>query len=185
MPVLRSGLKEAVSSMVVPSIIGTKGRGCQKCEKGGTRIGTVSWFEMCRCCVEMSARGAALRAHQEGRREQRAGPDAEARGTRRVRDVREMYPYIPGREDMAEQATGVGRGGATSRTIRAEWEARAGLLRRGQDGRGGVRLGLWTSAGSSFGDLASREFMELSHTYKEQGAARRGISERGLVDGQG
>ena len=96
-----------------------------------------------------------------------------------------MYPYIPEREDMAEQAIGVGRGGATSRTIRAEWEARAGLLRRGRDGRRGARLGLLTSAGSSFGDLASMEFMELSHTYKEQGAARRGISERGLVDGQG
>ena len=185
MPVLRSGIKEAVSNVAVPSTIGTKERGCERFEKDGTRRGTVSWFEMCRCCVGMSVHGTALRAHREGRRERRAGPDAEERGTRRVRDVREMYPYIPGREDMAEQAVGVGRGGATSRTIRAEWEARAGLLRRGQDGRGGVRLGLWTSAGSSFGDLASREFMELSHTYKEQGAARRGISGWGLVNGQG
>ena len=185
MPVLGSGIKEAVSNMAAPSIIETKGPGCETFEKGGTRRGTVSWFEMCQCCVRMSVHGTALRAHREGRRERRAGPDAEARGTRRVRDVKEVYPYIPGREDMAEQATGVGRGGATSRTIRAEWEARAGLLRRGQDGRGGVRPGLWTCAGSSFGDLASREFMELSHTYKEQGAARRGISERGLVDGQG
>ena len=185
MPVLRSGIKEAVSSMVVPSIIGTKERGCERCEKDGTQIGTVGWFEMCRCRVEMSARGAALRAHQEGRREQRAGPDAEARGTRRVRDAKEVYPYIPGREDMAERARGVGRGGATSRTIGVDWEARAGLLRRGRDGRRGTRLGQWTFAGSSFEDLASMEFAELSHTYKERGAARRGISGWGLVNGQG
>ena len=185
MPVLRSGIKEAVSNVPVPSITETKERGCEMFEKDGTRRGTVSWFEMCRYCVEMSVHGTALRAHQEGRREQRAGPDAEARGTRRVRDVKEVYPYIPGREDMAERARGVGRGGATSRMIGVEWEARAGLLRRGRDGRRGTRLGLWTSAGSSFGDLASMEFMELSHTYKERGAGRRGISGWGLVNGQG
>ena len=142
MPVLENGIKKAVSNVAVHSIIGTKERSCERFEKGGTRRGTVSWFEMCRCCVETTVRGIALRAHQAGQGKQRPESSAEARGTRRVRDVEEVYPHIPEREDMAEQVREVGCGGVTSRVIGVKWEARVGLLRRGRDGRGGTKLDL-------------------------------------------
>ena len=142
MPVLENGIKNAVSNVAVPSIIGTTERGFERFEKGGTRRGTVIWFEICRSCVETTVRGIALRAHQAGQEEQRPESSAEARGTRRVRDVEEVYPHIPEREDMAEQVREVGRGGVTSRVIRLKWEARVGLPRRGRNGRGGTKLDL-------------------------------------------
>ena len=54
MLVLRSGIKEAVSNVAVPSIIGTKERGCERFERGGTWGGTASWLGMCRYRVRVS-----------------------------------------------------------------------------------------------------------------------------------
>ena len=103
MLVLKNDIREAVSYVAVPSIIGRKGRSCERFEKDGTQGGMVSWFGTCRGRVKTTVRGTALIARQEGRRGQAEEASAETVGTRKEKGVEKGIPSILGREDMAEQ----------------------------------------------------------------------------------
>ena len=135
---------------------------------------------MFQCCVGVSVHGDALRAHREGRKEQRAEPDAEEERVRRARDVRGVHPSIREREDMAEQAVGVRNGGATSLGIRFVQEARVGPSRRGREGCRGTSRGLRACVGSFSEDRVGKKFMEFVRTWKRQGA-RTKVDRRGTI----
>ena len=109
---------------------------------------------------------------------------AKAKGTRRGRYRKEVYPFRPEREDMAEQRGEVSNGDAIDYATRVGKEARAEPIRQDRDGHEEITPGPRMSVGSSYEDLANMDYVVLHRTCRERMVVGEGISEEARSDGQ-